>query len=101
MANPSLTKFLDELKSIPEKLAKLITAFIAGVEKELTSVKGILLIVLGGALVIDLIMLGRIGIVAHTVKAGENVITIVFEAIKGKVVELILIVVLFALIKKS
>lgn len=98
--NAKVKALVTALGGIPEKLVNGIVVFIDGIIKQFSTLKGACMALLGLAIVIDLLTMGKLGFIAFVVAMGNKIVVTALEAIAGKWLELIMIGVLIIIAKK-
>lgn len=98
---PNFQAFKNTLYSIPQRLAQVLVRFIDGISTAVGTIPSLIWLVIGLAFAADLLLKGNLGLIQFTLTEGKDVITVVFDAIKGKVIEMILLIVMIAVLKKK
>lgn len=94
--NAKVKSLVTALGTIPEKLVNGAIVFIDGVIKQFSTLKGAVLAIIGLAIVLDLLMLGKLNFITFIITTGEKAL----EVMVGKWLELVMIAVLIIVAKK-
>ncbi len=98
---PNFQAFKNTLYTIPQRLAQIFVRFIDGIGVAVGTVSGVIWLVIGLAFAADLLFKGNLGLIQFVLTQGKDAITVIFDTIKGKVIEMILLVVMIAVLKKK
>jgi len=96
-----MIQFIAWLKAFGLKVLGIMDAFINSITLQLATFKGALLMLFVTALVVDLILTGKIGIISYILILIKDLITIVSTELKSNGWQFITLLAILLLFKKS
>jgi len=96
-----MAKFKLWLTTFGYKILAVLDTFVDGVKLQMVSFKGALLMLFLTALVVDVVFVGRLGIVSYLFALGKDAFAVVNEQLKSNGWQFIILLAILLMFKKS
>lgn len=97
----SMGEFNTRLKALPSKLMDVVNGFIDGVTRQISTVKGSLILLIGLVIVFDILFKGSIGVIAFSIEQFKVILLAIADVMKAGGWQLIIIALILVMLRKD